>query len=68
MKQRILHTHIDCRETKITMAEMFRRALEIQNLYPDREVFFDGDLYSLVSAEYVEIPDKVGELGVEVAE
>lgn len=51
---RTIYTEIDFHNVRMTMAQVFEAVRVLQERHPSREVYMDGDLYAIVSAEYSE--------------
>lgn len=49
---RRIYTEIDFHNVRMTMAQVYEAVKLLQERYPSREVYMDGDLYAIVSAEY----------------
>lgn len=47
--KKIVHLRIDPNDETLTLADVLAKIPELQRKHPDREVFWDGDEYAIVS-------------------
>jgi len=53
-RDRALHVEIDFRTSRMTILQVLDAVEKLKQQYPDREIYMDGDLYAIVSAEYMD--------------